>query len=150
MDPEHSGNETVDEARIKVGREERMNIWWAILVVTGISTCLLKIVRYIPKDQRRAVFRNAHFSGLIEPGLRLKLSGSRTRWLPLAIGDQATLIRPGVADFHAMECPVATAEDLLPQERVEISSFSAGQIIVVRAKNKPRHFACVKHLDSRA
>lgn len=127
-----------------------MNIWWVILVVTGISICLLKIVRYIPAGQRRAVFRNNHFSRLIEPGLRFKLSGSRILWLPLAIGDQANLIRPGVADFHAMECPVATAEELVPQERVQVSSFSNGQIIVARAKNKPRSFACVKHLDSKA
>lgn len=127
-----------------------MNIWWVILAVIGISLCLLKVIRYIPAGQRRAVYRNNQFSGLIKPGLRLKLSGSQTRWLPLAIGDQATLIRTGIADFHTMECPVTAAEEMLPEERVQISTFMDDQIFVVRTKGKSQNFACVKHLDSKA
>jgi regulator of protease activity HflC (stomatin/prohibitin superfamily) len=121
-----------------------MEFWWPLIIALGGIIYLVRSIKVIPDNQKRAAFILGRFIKFIEPGLRFKFSGRDTVWAPIAIGDRGELRDYDLGAFRDVQIPVSAEGEIRIGDMVRIRSFTNNQTIVVRDQDQSRYFVCEK------
>jgi hypothetical protein len=107
-----------------------MNELFLLLFFCVLILFVVSRIRIASERHRFAEFSEEVYRGLRGPGILVKFSGPRTKWIRISVGDKITLIDLNTGIIGRISLPIKVEDSIGSGSNFRIAGFQNGVVLV--------------------